>query len=73
MTVGLANPANINMETGLPQDSSLAMRFDAKNQADRQIKLEEQKMLKQHEAERAEEAVKKLRDTEQKRLYKKQK
>ena len=37
------------------------------------IPLEEQKMLKQHEAERADEAVKKLRDTEQKRLDKKQK
>jgi hypothetical protein len=49
------------------------MRYDAKNQADKQIKLEEQKMLKQHEAERADEAVKKLRDTEQKRLDKKQK
>jgi type II secretory pathway component GspD/PulD (secretin) len=73
VTVGLANPAHINMETGLPQDSSLAMRYDAKNQADKQIKLEEQKMLKQHEAERADEAVKKLRDTEQKRLDKKQK
>ncbi len=73
VTVGLANPDNINMETGLPQDSALAMRYDAKNRADKQIKAEEQKLLEQHETERAEEAVKKLRDTEQKRLDKKQK
>ena len=71
VTVGLANPANINMETGLPQDSKLAMRYDTTARADRQIKAEEQKVLEQHEAERAEAAVKKLRETEQKRLDKK--
>lgn len=71
VTVGLANPDNISMETGLPQDSSLAMRYDAKNRADKQIKAEEQKLVKQHEAERADGAVKKLRETEQKRLDKK--
>ena len=71
VTVGLANPDNINMETGLPQDSSLAMRYDAKSRADKQIKAEEQKLLKLHESERADSAVKKLREAEQKRLDKK--
>jgi type IV pilus assembly protein PilQ len=70
VTVGLANPVNINMETGLPQDSKLAMRHDATAMADRQIETEKQKLLKQHESERAQEAVKKLQDAEQKRLQK---
>lgn len=70
VTVGLANPVNINMETGLPQDSKLAMRHDATAMADRQIEAEKQKLLKQHESDRAQEAVKKLQDAEQKRLQK---
>jgi type IV pilus assembly protein PilQ len=70
VTVGLANPASINMETGLPQDSKLAMRYDASATADRQIEAEKKKLLKQHESERAQEAVKKLQNAEQKRLQK---
>lgn len=73
VTVGLANPANIDMETGLPQESTLAMRYDAKARSDRQIKTQEQKLLDQHESERAQSAVKKLQDAEQKRLDKKKK
>jgi len=73
VTVGLANPGNINMETGLPQDSTLAMRYDATAETDRQIRAEEQKLLKQHETERAQGSVQKLRDAEQKRLVKKAK
>jgi type IV pilus assembly protein PilQ len=70
VTVGLANPVNIDMETGLPQDSTLAMRHDATAKADRQIEAEKKKLLKQHESERAQEAVKQLQDAEQKRLQK---
>ncbi|NOU36752.1 MAG: hypothetical protein HOO88_08280 [Kiritimatiellaceae bacterium] len=70
VTVGLANPANINMETGLPQDSTLAMRYDATSRADRQIKAEGQKLLQTQEAERAKESIQKMQNTEQKRLQK---
>ncbi|MCC7300418.1 MAG: hypothetical protein IT583_05015, partial [Verrucomicrobia bacterium] len=70
VTVGLANPDNINMETGLPEDSSLAMRYTAKTKADNRIKSEELKVLNQHEAERSRSGVKKLQDAEQKRLLK---
>jgi len=70
VTVGLANPVNIDMETGLPQDSTLAMRHTAAATADREIEAEKKKLLKQHESERAQEAVKKLQDAEQKRLQK---
>jgi len=62
VTVGLANPSNISMDTGLPTESSLAMRQTARMQADRQIRVEEQRILEQHEAERARKAVQELRD-----------
>ncbi|MFA7256193.1 MAG: secretin N-terminal domain-containing protein [Kiritimatiellales bacterium] len=71
VTVGLANPENINMETGLPQDSSLAMRQQAAMKNDRLIRAEKQKLLETQEAERSQEAIRKLRDAEQKRLQKK--
>jgi type IV pilus assembly protein PilQ len=70
VTVGLANPVNIDMETGLPQDSTLAMRHTATATANRQIEAEKKNLLKQHESERAQEEVKKLQDAEQKRLQK---
>jgi type II secretory pathway component GspD/PulD (secretin) len=70
VTVGLANPNNINMETGLPQQSSLAMRHTAKMNADRQIKAEELKIYNQMEAERSQAAIQKLHEVEQKRLEK---
>lgn len=70
VTVGLANPDNINMDTGLPQDSSLALRYDAKTQADRQIKAEELKVITQHETERAQEAIQTLQAAERSRLEK---
>jgi len=62
VTVGLANPENVAMATGLPTESSLAMRQTARMQADRQIRVEELKLLEQHEAERARKAVQELRD-----------
>ena len=73
VTVGLANPGNINMETGLPQDSTLAMRYDANSRANRQIKAEELNILNQHEAERSQAAIQKLQNAEQKRIEKKNK
>ncbi|MFA6174159.1 MAG: secretin N-terminal domain-containing protein [Kiritimatiellales bacterium] len=73
VTVGLANPEHINMETGLPQESSLAMRYDAKSRAEHQIKDVERKLVEQQETERAQETIKKLDDAEQKRLEKKNK
>ena len=73
VTVGLANPANIDMETGLPQDSILAMRYDVKSRTDKQIKEEERKILQKHEYERAQSSIQKLQDVEKKRLEKKAK
>ncbi|MCU0856810.1 MAG: hypothetical protein MUC65_00210 [Pontiellaceae bacterium] len=71
VTVGLANPENLDMETGLPEGSSLAMRHDAKLRTDRQIKAEELNVLRQHEKERVQDSVKKLQNAEQRRLQKK--
>jgi len=70
VTVGLANADSVNMETGLPENSSLAMRYDAKARADRQIKAEERRIADQMEKERSAAAVQKLQAAEQKRLEK---
>jgi type IV pilus assembly protein PilQ len=68
VTVGLANPENINMETGLPQDSTLAMKQEAAMKNDRLIRVEKQKLLETQEAERSQKAIQQLRDAETKRL-----
>lgn len=68
VTVGLANPEHINMATGLPEESSLTMRHNAKMKATRQIKAEELKLLEMQEAERADESLQKLQTAEQKHL-----
>ena len=73
VTVGLANPDHISMETGLPQDSTLAMRQDATMRNTRQISIQKQKLLETQELERAQKAVEKLQKAEQKRLEKKNK
>ncbi|MCC7300798.1 MAG: hypothetical protein IT583_06940 [Verrucomicrobia bacterium] len=70
VTVGLANPGNINMETGLPQDSRLAMQQQAAMKNERLITLEKQKLLETQESERSQQAIQQLRDAEQKRLKK---
>jgi len=70
VTVGLANPQGINMDTGLPSESSLAMKHTAKMNTDRQIRAEELKIYNQMEAERSQATVQKLQAAEQKRLQK---
>ncbi|MEI7850863.1 MAG: secretin N-terminal domain-containing protein [Kiritimatiellales bacterium] len=73
VTVGLANPDNINVDTGLPQDSTLAMRQDAAMRGDRQIRVQKQKLVETQESERAQAEIQKLQNAEQKRLEKKNK
>ena len=73
VTVGLANPDNINVDTGLPQDSTLAMRQNAVMRSDRQIRVEQQKLVETQESERAQAEIQKLQNAEQKRLQKKTK
>jgi len=70
VTVGLANPSNIDMETGLPQNSTLAMRYEIQARADRQIQAEKIKFLDAQEKERAQREIKILRDAELDRLLK---
>lgn len=71
VTVGLANSGNVNMETGLPEESSLTMRHNAKMKADRQIKAQELKLIETQETERVQAAIQKLQAAEQKRLQEK--
>ena len=70
VTVGLANPQDMEFETGLPEDSSLAMRHRAESQTDRSIKAAELDILRTVEAERLQERLGQLRQAEQKRLEK---
>ena len=70
VTVGLANPDNISMDTGLPEDSTLAMRHQTTAKADRTIHSEELKILETMESERTRERLKTLRSAETKRLKK---
>lgn len=71
VTVGLANPEHVNMETGLPEESSLTMRHNAKMRAERQIKAQELKLIEAQEAGRTQEAVQKLQGAEKKMLEEK--
>ena len=73
VTVGLANPQDMEFETGLPEDSSLAMRHRAESQTDRSIKAAELDILRTMEAERLQERLGKLRQAEQTRLEKQEK
>lgn len=71
VTVGLANPDDVNMETGLPQNSDLAMRYEIQREIERKIKAEERLILQKQEAERLEERLRTLREAEQQRIEKK--
>lgn len=70
VTVGMANPANMEFETGLPEDSTLAMRHRAEAQADRSINRAELDILKTMEQERLAERLRTLSDAEEARLKK---
>ena len=70
VTVGLANPQDMEFETGLPEDSHLAMRHRAESKTDRSIKAAELDILRTVEAERLQERLGQLRQAEQKRLEK---
>jgi len=59
------------METGLPEESSLTMRHNAKMKADRQIKAQELKLIQAQETGRTQEAVQKLQGAEKKLLEEK--
>ena len=73
VTVGLANPQDMEFETGLPEDSTLAMRHRAEAQVDRGIKAAELDILRTMESERLQERLGQLRQAEQKRLEKQEK
>ncbi len=70
VTVGLANPDIMEFESGLPEDSKLAMRHRAEARTDRQIHAEELKILEAMEADRLQQRIDVLREAEEKRLQK---
>jgi len=72
VTVGLANPDRITMETGLPEDASLARRYRLTSGTDRAVEREKIKTLETQEQERLEEMVNAVRNAESNRLSKKQ-
>ena len=72
VTVGMANPDSMKFETGLPEDSSLAMRHRAESATTRAIGQEELKILETLEAERLQEQIQLLREAEKARIEEKQ-
>lgn len=70
VTVGMANPGSMKFETGLPEDSRLAMRYRAEASTDRAINAEELEILKTVESERLQDRLSALREAEEKRLEK---
>jgi type IV pilus assembly protein PilQ len=72
VTVGLANPESMHFETGLPEDSTLAMRYRAEAATERAIAREELKILETVEADRLQTRLTALRDAEKARLEEKQ-
>lgn len=68
VTVGMANPASMQFETGLPEDSTLAMRHRAESATERALQQEELKILETAEAERLQDQLDALRKAEQARL-----
>ncbi len=68
VTVGLANPDIMEFETGLPEDSKLAMRHRTEAQAERQIHAEELRILQAMEADRLQQRIQALRSAEEGRL-----
>jgi type II secretory pathway component GspD/PulD (secretin) len=67
VTVGMASPASMEFETGLPEDSTLAMRHRAEAATERAINKEEMNILQAVETERLRERIGVLREAEQKR------
>jgi len=49
VTVGLANPASIDMETGLPQNTRLAQRYTIRETADMRVAQAEDRLLQTQE------------------------
>lgn len=70
VTVGLANPKDLDFGTGLPEDSTLALRHRAEAQVNRAIEAEELKIFQTMEDERMDERLQKIRQAEEKRRSK---
>ncbi len=66
VTVGLANPSSINMETGLPARTRLAQRYTIREAAELRIAKEEANLLQTKENMELQKELKKLREANRK-------
>ncbi len=73
VTVALANPANIDVETGLPSGTRLAQRRQIKDDAEYQVHQAELNVLRTEEISNMEKEIRKLRETNRKLIEKQQK
>ena len=73
VTVGLANPASIDMNTGLPEDTRLTQRYQIRDGADRQVSREELNVLRSKENAEMEKELERLRAANKKLLEKQKK
>ncbi|MGE4489817.1 MAG: secretin N-terminal domain-containing protein [Kiritimatiellales bacterium] len=66
VTVGLANPDNIDMETGLPQRTRLAQRYNIRETANDEIAKESLQLYRQKESDRQATELEALQNARQK-------
>jgi len=70
VTVGLANPSSIDINTGLPENTRLAHRYAIREVASAQIDLEERSLLQTKETKEMEKELQDLRAANQKLIDK---
>ncbi len=72
VTVGLANPEHIDMDTGLPTGARLTQRHQIQEAADRRIEIEKRNLFQVNKVAETEEELEKLRAANQKLIEKKE-
>ncbi len=72
VTVGIANPSSIDMETGLPEDARLVQRYQIRNAASRQVSREELVVFETKEKYELEEELERLREANRKLIEEKE-
>jgi len=73
VTVGLANPSSIDVDTGLPDNTRLAQRYQIREGADLRIDRAERNLLRTKENAEMKKELQRLRATNQKLLEKQKK
>lgn len=70
VTVGLANPSSIDMETGLPQNTRLAQKYRVRAEADRSVEKAKLELFRTKENEEMRKEILRLRSANEKLIEK---